>query len=91
MNRPIVYSLSPGTSVTPAIAKSVSGLVNMYRITADDWDSWQDVASHFDISRCLIAICFSWILFFALVCVIITKFTLYNRNDLFFCQRLFCC
>ncbi|RHN42854.1 putative alpha-galactosidase [Medicago truncatula] len=51
INRPFVYSLSPGTRVTPAMAKDVSGLVNMYRITGDDWDTWQDVAAHFDISR----------------------------------------
>ncbi|KAF2307059.1 hypothetical protein GH714_024602 [Hevea brasiliensis] len=49
--RPIIYSLSPGTSVTPAMAKDVSGLVNMYRITGDDWDTWGDVAAHFDVSR----------------------------------------
>jgi len=52
-NRPIVYSLSPGTNVTPSMAKDVSGLVNMYRITKDDWDKWGDVKSHFDISRLL--------------------------------------
>ncbi|KAL4278498.1 hypothetical protein GQ457_03G008500 [Hibiscus cannabinus] len=51
LDRPILYSLSPGTSVTPAMAKEVSGLVNMYRITADDWDTWRDVFSHFDVSR----------------------------------------
>ncbi|XP_015894537.3 uncharacterized protein LOC125418745 isoform X1 [Ziziphus jujuba] len=51
LDRPIVYSLSPGTSVTPAMAKKVNGLVNMYRITADDWDTWGDVVSHFDITR----------------------------------------
>ncbi|KAJ7956766.1 Alpha-galactosidase [Quillaja saponaria] len=51
LNRPILYSLSPGTSVTPAMAKDVSGLVNMYRITGDDWDSWRDVAAHFDVTR----------------------------------------
>ncbi|CAL0327970.1 unnamed protein product [Lupinus luteus] len=50
-DRPIVYSLSPGTSVTPAMAKEVSGLVNLYRITADDWDNWGDVKAHFDVSR----------------------------------------
>ncbi|WJX39646.1 hypothetical protein P8452_27168 [Trifolium repens] len=50
-DRPIVYSLSPGTSVTPAMAKDVSGLVNLYRITADDWDKWDDVRGHFDVSR----------------------------------------
>ncbi|KAI4345288.1 hypothetical protein L6164_012424 [Bauhinia variegata] len=51
LNRPIVYSLSPGTSVTPAMAKDVKGLVNMYRITGDDWDTWPDVAAHFDVAR----------------------------------------
>ncbi|KAL9226389.1 hypothetical protein vseg_002208 [Gypsophila vaccaria] len=49
-SRPVVYSLSPGTSVTPALAKEVSQLVNMYRITGDDWDNWGDVAAHFDVS-----------------------------------------
>ncbi|KAK3005257.1 hypothetical protein RJ639_017023 [Escallonia herrerae] len=48
---PILYSLSPGTSATPAMAKDVSGLVNMYRVTGDDWDTWGDVASHFNVSR----------------------------------------
>ncbi|KAG9130680.1 hypothetical protein Leryth_018089 [Lithospermum erythrorhizon] len=51
LDRPILYSLSPGTSVTPAMAKSVSHLVNMYRITGDDWDTWGDVVSHFDVTR----------------------------------------
>ncbi|GMH01553.1 hypothetical protein Nepgr_003392 [Nepenthes gracilis] len=51
LDRPILYSLSPGTSVTPAMADKVSGLVNMYRITGDDWDSWGDVAAHFDVAR----------------------------------------
>jgi hypothetical protein len=51
LNRPIVYSVSPGKYVTPAMAKDVSGLVNMYRITGDDFDKWDDVKAHFDISR----------------------------------------
>lgn len=51
LSYPIVYSLSPGTSVTPAMAKDVSNLVNMYRITGDDWDTWDDVAAHFDVTR----------------------------------------
>jgi hypothetical protein len=37
--------------VTSALAKDVSGLVNMYRITGDDWDTWGDVKAHFDIAR----------------------------------------
>lgn len=51
LNRPILYSLSPGTSVTPNMAKDVIGLVNMYRITGDDWDTWGDVSAHFDVAR----------------------------------------
>lgn len=51
LNHPIVYSLSPGTSVTPAMAREVNNLVNMYRITGDDWDTWRDVAAHFDVTR----------------------------------------
>ncbi|OVA20827.1 Glycoside hydrolase [Macleaya cordata] len=51
LDRPILYSLSPGTSVTPAMADDVSNLVNMYRITGDDWDKWEDVAAHFNVTR----------------------------------------
>ncbi|OAY74734.1 Alpha-galactosidase [Ananas comosus] len=51
IDRPVVFSLSPGTSVTPSMAKGISSYVNMYRITADDWDTWPDVTTHFNISR----------------------------------------
>lgn len=51
LNRPILYSLSPGTSVTPNMARGVFGLVNMYRVTGDDWDDWRDVAAHFNVAR----------------------------------------
>ncbi|MED6168264.1 hypothetical protein PIB30_010325 [Stylosanthes scabra] len=51
LNHPIVYSLSPGSSATTALAKDVSGIVNMYRVTGDDWDNWGDVKFHFDVSR----------------------------------------
>ncbi|KAH9327110.1 hypothetical protein KI387_007288, partial [Taxus chinensis] len=49
--RPILYSLSPGTHATPDMAMKISSLVNMYRVTGDDWDTWTDVQSHFDVSR----------------------------------------
>nr|VDD26119.1 unnamed protein product [Brassica oleracea] len=55
LDRPVLYSISPGTSVTPTMAKEVSQLVNMYRVTGDDWDTWIDVVAHFDISRDLSA------------------------------------
>ncbi|KAK6160288.1 hypothetical protein DH2020_003669 [Rehmannia glutinosa] len=51
LNRPMLYSLSPGTGATPAMARDVSGLANMYRITGDDWDTWGDVAAHFNVTR----------------------------------------
>ncbi|KAF9598698.1 hypothetical protein IFM89_029948 [Coptis chinensis] len=51
IDHPIMYSLSLRVGATPAMAKDVSPLVNMYRVTGDDWDSWSDVASHFNVSR----------------------------------------
>lgn len=51
LNRPILYSVSPGVIPTPVMEKDISGLVNMYRVTGDDWDTWGDVAAHFDVSR----------------------------------------
>ncbi|XP_059316333.1 uncharacterized protein LOC132067196 [Lycium ferocissimum] len=51
LSRPIIYSLSPGTNVNPTMAKDVSGLVNMYRVTGDDWDTWKDLSSHFNVAR----------------------------------------
>lgn len=51
IERPILYSISPGTHVTVNMAEEVSALVNMYRVTGDDWDTWMDVQSHFNVSR----------------------------------------
>nr|KYP73150.1 Alpha-N-acetylgalactosaminidase [Cajanus cajan] len=47
----IVFSLSPGVSATPEQAKSVSSLVNAYRVTGDDWDEWSAILAHFDVAR----------------------------------------
>ncbi|KAF3333126.1 Alpha-galactosidase [Carex littledalei] len=33
------------------MSETIDKYVNMYRVTADDWDTWSDVASHFNISR----------------------------------------
>ncbi|KAJ6319335.1 hypothetical protein OIU78_014868 [Salix suchowensis] len=49
LNRPILYSVSPGVIPTPVMKKDISGLVNMYRVTGDDWDTWGDVAARFDV------------------------------------------
>ena len=49
--RPIIYSLSPGANANLELAKKINGLVNMYRVTADDWDQWEHVKAHFDVSR----------------------------------------
>ncbi|XP_068657572.1 uncharacterized protein [Aristolochia californica] len=51
LHRPIIYSLSPGTSAAPVMAKEITNFVNMYRVTADDWDTWEDVESHFNVAR----------------------------------------
>ncbi|KAF5746544.1 hypothetical protein HS088_TW06G00715 [Tripterygium wilfordii] len=47
----ILYSVSPGTSVTPAMAKNVTELVDMYRISGNVWDLSGDVAAAFDVAR----------------------------------------
>ncbi|MCO5604202.1 hypothetical protein L7F22_058364 [Adiantum nelumboides] len=49
--RPIVYSISPGVRANPLMATLVNSVVNMYRITGDDWDTWHDLQSHFDVAR----------------------------------------
>jgi len=51
LDRPIVYSLSPGLDATPHMAMKIHSFVNMYRITNDDWDNWGDVEFHFNVSR----------------------------------------
>ncbi len=55
--RQLTYSLSPGSG-TPSdlVSKSaqVAGRVNMYRVTGDDWDSWDDIEpSHFDVAAAM--------------------------------------
>ncbi|ONK58396.1 uncharacterized protein A4U43_C09F11900 [Asparagus officinalis] len=51
LDRAILFSLSPGTSVTPSMAEGISEHVDMYRVTGDDWDKWADVAYHFNVAR----------------------------------------
>jgi hypothetical protein len=31
-------------------AKEIMGVVNMYRVTGDDWDSWAALKGHFDVA-----------------------------------------
>jgi hypothetical protein len=33
------------------MAKIISGVVNMYSITGDDWEDWEDVVARFDVAR----------------------------------------
>ncbi|KAK7276500.1 hypothetical protein RIF29_17640 [Crotalaria pallida] len=51
LNPSIVFSVSPGVDATSVQAKPVSGLVNTYRVTGDDWDKWKQVVAHFDVAR----------------------------------------
>ncbi len=46
-----MYSLSPGVGATPAMALQVAHLANMYRVSRDNWDSWNSLQPHFDIAR----------------------------------------
>lgn len=52
----MVYSLSPGVQATPEMGTMVSNMANMYRVTADDWDTWSDLETHFDVARCVCSI-----------------------------------
>lgn len=49
--RPMLYSISPGVQANPRMATLINSFVNMYRVTGDDWDSWHDLQSHFDVAR----------------------------------------
>lgn len=49
--RHMVYSLSPGVQATPDMGTLVSSMANMYRVTGDDWDTWSDLETHFDVAR----------------------------------------
>ncbi|KAJ6809338.1 uncharacterized protein M6B38_160205 [Iris pallida] len=51
LDRPVVFSLSPGSHASPSMAAAIVNYVNMYRVTGDDWDTWEDVAAHFDVAR----------------------------------------
>ncbi|KAG5232157.1 DENN domain and WD repeat-containing protein [Salix suchowensis] len=44
-------TVSPGVIPTPVMKKDISGLVNMYRVNRDAWDTWGDVAARFDVPR----------------------------------------
>lgn len=49
----MVYSLSPGVQATPEMGTMVSSMANMYRVTGDDWDTWSDLETHFNVARCV--------------------------------------
>eukprot|EP01060_Flectonema_neradi_P032560 TRINITY_DN5208_c0_g1_i1.p1 TRINITY_DN5208_c0_g1~~TRINITY_DN5208_c0_g1_i1.p1 ORF type:complete len:464 (+),score=75.81 TRINITY_DN5208_c0_g1_i1:1172-2563(+) len=50
-SQPMVLSLSPGDYKSPSEhANTISPISNMYRITNDDWDTWDDIKKHFVVS-----------------------------------------
>ncbi|KAK3239567.1 hypothetical protein CYMTET_50514 [Cymbomonas tetramitiformis] len=55
--RPMIYSISPGSTKKGtsgeqvSMANEIKTHVNMYRVTADDWDSWSNVTSHFAVAN----------------------------------------
>lgn len=46
--RPMVLSLSPGTALDPARVGHLAANAQMWRISNDLWDRWQDVLEQFD-------------------------------------------
>ncbi|KAG6543038.1 hypothetical protein Mapa_015534 [Marchantia paleacea] len=50
LERPMLYSVSPGIKATTNLAQNVKHLVNTYRVTVDSWDNWADLVSHFDVA-----------------------------------------
>ncbi len=48
-NRPIVLSLSPGTGLSTKYADHLRQHSELWRISADFWDRWEDVKNQFDI------------------------------------------
>ena len=51
INRPIVFSVSPGVAATPEVGLIVGPIVNMYRITPNNWDDWNILLRQFDSAR----------------------------------------
>ncbi len=49
--RPIVLSLSPGVNLSPIHADHLKRHADLWRISADFWDRWQDLKAQFDICR----------------------------------------
>ncbi len=48
--REMVYSLSPGNYGPPAQhAEAIHNYTNMYRLTQDDWDNYDDIVQHFQV------------------------------------------
>lgn len=51
VNRPIVLSLSPGVDLTTDHSEHLKQYCELFRISADFWDRWQDLYAQFDICK----------------------------------------
>ncbi|XP_054817768.1 alpha-galactosidase-like [Prosopis cineraria] len=51
LNRKIIFSVSPGVAATPEMGRQASEMVNMYRVTPNNWDQWQILVNHFEVAR----------------------------------------
>ena len=51
INRTMVFSLSPGVAATPEMVLAAHPVVNMYRITPNNWDDWNILLRQFDAAR----------------------------------------
>jgi len=51
VNRPIVLSLSPGVDLTTDRSEHLKQYCELFRISADFWDRWQDLYAQFNICK----------------------------------------
>ncbi|KAG0458215.1 hypothetical protein HPP92_023372 [Vanilla planifolia] len=51
LGRSVLISLSPGTHATPSMADGIIDYVDLYRITGDFWDNWNEITGHFNVAR----------------------------------------
>lgn len=51
VNRPMVLSLSPGVDLTTDHSEHLKQYCELFRISADFWDRWQDLYAQFDICK----------------------------------------
>lgn len=55
-NRPIVLSLSPGVNLSTEYAEHLSQYCELFRISGDFWDRWEDLKNQFELCKTWVAL-----------------------------------